>query len=189
MARRLGRLPRSASVVVGAAVTAVLLVACGEGDEVDLGETGASLEVTSDVLAAGDEVPTDHTCDGADEPVPLDWAGVPGEAEEVVVIVEDPDAPDGTFTHWLVAGLPGEDGALGPEGVPTDAVEGENDFGSPGWAGPCPPEGDGAHTYRFRVLALDAATGLEPGFDAAALEAAVADRAIAEGMLEATYAR
>lgn len=183
---------RAAAVL---AVAALALAGCdgGDGDGgVEVGEPAASLEVTSERFGDGGEVPAPHTCDGADVAPPLAWEGVPDGAAEVAVVVDDPDAPDGTFTHWLVAGLPGEDGSLdagSDAGGDSERVEGENDFGERGWAGPCPPEGDGAHTYRFRALALDAPTGLEPGFDAAALEAAVEGAVLAEGVLEAVYER
>jgi Raf kinase inhibitor-like YbhB/YbcL family protein len=176
------------------ALAALVLAGCqGDGDGAETGEPAGSLDVRSEAVADGGEVPVEHTCDGADVPPPLEWEGVPEEAREVAVIIDDPDAPEGTFTHWLVAGLPGGDGSLDPasDGAEGDGglVEGVNDFGEGGWRGPCPPEGDGPHTYRFRVLALDAASGLEPGFDAGALQDAAGDAVVAEGVLEAAYER
>lgn len=177
-----------------AAVLALLvavLAGCGDGDDgaAPTGDAAAAIEVTSDTVDADGDIPVAHTCDGADTPPPLAWEGVPAGAAEVAVIVDDPDAPDGTFTHWLVAGLPGEDGRLDPGAGSVAGVQGQNDFQQRGWAGPCPPEGDAAHTYRFRVLALTEPSGLEPGFDAQAFAEAARGQVLAQGVLEATYGR
>jgi Raf kinase inhibitor-like YbhB/YbcL family protein len=146
-----------------------------------------SISVTSPAFEDGADIPTEHTCDGADEPPRLDWEAVPPEAAETVVIVDDPDAPGGTFVHWLVAGL--EPAAAALEDPPSGAVEGRNDFGEEGWAGPCPPAGDEPHTYRFRVIAVAEPTGVEAGFSAAELEERIAASGLAEGVLTGRYGR
>lgn len=143
------------------------------------------LIVDSPVLAPAGPIPVEHTCDGADVPVPLRYRGVPADAQEVVVVVDDPDAPGGTFVHWLLAGLPGSDGSI--EEAPASAITGRNDFGGQGWDGPCPPPGDTPHTYRFRVLAFDRTLGLSPGFTIADLHAG--PNPVAEGTLTGTYGR
>lgn len=180
---------RTPVVAVLVSLVAVLAACGGEDGGTRQGEPTAAIEVSSEALDAGGVIPVAHTCDGADTSPPLVWQGVPAGAAEVAVIVDDPDAPDGTFIHWLVAGLPGDDGRLDPATGSVAGVQGRNDFQRRGWAGPCPPEGDAAHTYRFRVLALDAASGLEAGFDAQAFDEATQGHVLAEGDLKATYGR
>ena len=171
----------------------LLLVAaaagCGGGDEVGApsGDV-AAIEVTSDDLTAGGTVPTEFTCDGADRAPSLSWTGVPSEAQELVIVVDDPDAPGGTFTHWIAWGIDPGTATLGGT-VPAGAVEGTNGFGDTGYGGPCPPEGDDPHTYRFRVLALDSAIDLDAGASAGELGDAVEGHVIGEGELTATYGR
>lgn len=178
------------------ALTAVLLVAaaaCGGGDgpvtPEEAGTVESSIEVASSDLLPGNEIPADYTCDGDDTAPTLSWSGVPGAAEALVLVLEDPDAPSGAFVHWLVAGIPPETERLLPGGVPAGAVQGTNGFGDTGYGGPCPPEGDEPHRYVFRVLAVDAELGLEEGFSRDDLTAALEGRAIAQGELVATYGR
>lgn len=176
---------------LGLLLGSVLLVtsACGDGGaEIGADADAASIDVTSDDVPPGGTIPVEHTCDGADRPPSLSWTGVPEGTEEVVVVVDDPDAPGGTFTHWTVWGLPPEDGDLDQE-LPARAIEGRNDFGDIGYGGPCPPEGDDPHAYRFRILAVDATVELEAGAGPEDLAEAVEGRVVAEGMLTASYGR
>jgi Raf kinase inhibitor-like YbhB/YbcL family protein len=111
---------------------------------------------------------------------------VPEGTQELALVLEDPDAPGGTFTHWLVYGVdPGSTWL--PKGA-TPARQGENDFGDDAYGGPCPPEGE-EHRYVFRLLALHLPLELEPGVDRAAFDEAVAPHVLAEARLTATYAR
>ena len=107
---------------------------------------------------------------------------------EMVLVVDDPDAPGGSFTHWLVAGLPPAEGSL-DGALPPEAVEGTTDFDQVGWGGPCPPAGDEPHTYVFEVVAVAEATGLEAGFTASDLEDAVAGTELSAGTLTGRYGR
>ena len=169
-------------------VIAVVLAACGDGGSTIEAPTGAGgIEVTSDDLTAGGNVPTEFTCDGADEIPSLSWQGVPDGTQSVAIVVDDPDAPGGTFTHWIVWGV--EPDTMSLDGVPDAATQGSNDFGQLGYRGPCPPEGDDPHTYRFRVLALDTTLDLERGADAGAFAEATEGHVIGEGVLSATYGR
>ncbi len=172
-----------AAVLVGA-------VACAGGDRGDVTSTEAprTFPVSSPSFDDGGDVPVEHTCDGPDTPPSLEWEAPPAGAAELIVVVDDPDAPGGTFVHWLVAGLPAEAGMVA-RGLPAGAVEGRNSFGDAGWKGPCPPRGDDPHTYRFRVLAVDAATGLGQGFTAEQLSDAIADHLVAEGVHAGRYGR
>ena len=116
----------------------------------------------SDAFRHGYEIPRRHTCEGEDVSPALSWSDPPGGTRALALIVDDPDAPRGTFTHWVAWNIDPLAGRLG-EGESAPA-EGRNDFGMAGWSGPCPPPGHGPHSYLFRLHALDAE--LELGFRA-----------------------
>jgi Raf kinase inhibitor-like YbhB/YbcL family protein len=163
----------------------VLLSACTGAD--GIGDAELAFEVTSGALVEGAQVPVEHTCDGADEPPDLAWTDVPEEAAQVLVVVDDPGAPDGPFTHWIVWGLdPGAPPLTTP--LPAGAIEGTNDCGDVGYGGPCPPEGDQAHTYRFRVIALAQPVRLSEAATVDEVAGAV-EEVLGEGRLTATYGR
>jgi Raf kinase inhibitor-like YbhB/YbcL family protein len=126
------------------------------------------LELHSIAFEDGDPIPIEFTCDGDDVSPPLSWAIPPGHAESIVLIVDDPDAPRGVFTHWVVYNVPPDRHAL-PEDVDPEeeelddgTMQGVNDFGELGYRGPCPPAGEG-HRYRFTILAIAMELDLEPG--------------------------
>lgn len=182
---------------VGLVVLSVL-AGCGGGGggtSLEPGPARAGFEFTAE-SAVVSEGPLDvrFTCDGPDVAPALAWTGVPEGTRELALVLEDPDAPGGTFTHWLVWGLdPGLSRLGGGEGRwrgygPLAASEGRNDFGGTGYGGPCPPRGE-EHRYVFRLLALRAPVDLEPGADRAAFDAAVAPLVLAEARLTARYAR
>ena len=136
-------------------------------------------------------MPLENTCEGDDVSPPLSWSGVPEEAASVVVIVDDPDA--GGFVHWVVFDIPPDVEDLPsevPDGdeVETGGKQALNDSGEVGYSGPCPPVGE-EHTYRFRVLALDAMFGVEPGVAASEAIDATEGHVLAEGVLTAKFAR
>jgi len=122
-------------------------------------------ELTSTAFEAGKAIPKQHSCEGADVSPPLRWKEAPAGVKAFALIADDPDAPAGTWTHWVAYDLPATATEL-PQGVPTGATlasggkQGLNDFRKTGYGGPCPPPGK-AHRYFFRVYALDAPTGLE----------------------------
>jgi Raf kinase inhibitor-like YbhB/YbcL family protein len=134
-------------------------------------------------------IPKEYSHEAGDVSPPLEWSGVPDEAAELVLICEDPDAPAGTFTHWLLAGIPPETEGVGTGEQPTEAVAGRNDFGSAGYGGPYPPPGDEPHRYFFRLAALSEPSSLAPGFSAADLDEAVEGKVIATGTLVGTHGR
>ena len=122
--------------------------------------TPAPMTLRSSAFGNGDSIPEKYTCTGADISPPLSWSAPPGGAVSLALIVQDPDAPGGTFTHWVLFALNPStrmlfEGASPSGAVPKGAVEGTNDFGKTGYGGPCPPSG--THRYFFRVYALDAA--------------------------------
>ncbi len=145
----------------------------------------AGLELRSSVFEDGGTIPSRYTCDGENLSPPLSFAGVPDGTRSLALVVDDPDAPVGTFTHWLAWGIdPGADG-LG-EGQPAPR-EGPNGFGTVGYAGPCPPRG--RHRYFFRLHALDTELELEPGADRDVLERALDGHVLETAELVGGYER
>src|SRR5436309_16083078 len=116
------------------------------------------MELTSSACAGGQPIPSRHTCEGEDVSPELEWTAVPAGAVSLALIVADPDAPAGSFTHWLAWGIEPGAGLL-REGERA-AFEGRNDFGSVGYRGPCPPRGHGPHRYVFRLHVLESELGL-----------------------------
>lgn len=147
-----------------------------------------SLVVTSAAFFDGETVPQQYTCDGADVSPPLDVSGIPSDAAELALIMEDPDAPGGTFVHWVLWGVDGAVTSLPEGGVPDGAVHGSTSFGGNHYGGPCPPPGD-PHRYIFTVYALSEAPNLEPGASADELRAAIDGSVLAEGSLTGMYGR
>ena len=156
------------------------LVACGDGEEV-AADVPAGIEVTSSAFAADEEIPVVYSCAGRNISPPLEWTGVPDQAHEVALVVDDPDAPRGTFTHWILFGLPASTSSLAEDSRPKDARQARNSAGSAAYAGPCPPSG--THHYRFTVYALDAPLELSDGADTHQALEAISEHAIAQGRL------
>ena len=168
-----------------AAVLATLALAgCGGGDTVEgpPPEAPATMRLTSDAFADGGTIPERYTCDGVAPP--LTWDGVPAEARALALLMEDPDAPSGTFVHWTVIDMPADATA-----VPRGATEGENSFGDRGYGGPCPPEDDAPHRYVFLVYALRAPLDLEVGAGPEEVRSAIEREAIASGQLAGRFGR
>ena len=151
-------------------------------------EGDGALDVRSPAFKDGGEIPTQYTCDGEDMSPPLAIEGVPDEASSLALVVDDPDAPGGTFVHWVMWNIPPDVAAVAEDEVP-EGVTGTNDFGDAAYGGPCPPEGDGPHTYRFKVYALDVELDLERGADADELSHAMEGHVLARGTLTGEYAR
>jgi Raf kinase inhibitor-like YbhB/YbcL family protein len=132
-------------------------------------------------------VPSRHTCEGDDVSPPLRWTNVPERTRSLALVVDDPDAPSGVFTHWIAWGLTPAAEGLG-EGEPAPS-EGQNDFGTTGYRGPCPPRGHGRHRYVFRLYALDAELELAAGVAKAELEQAIEGHVLTTAELVGTYER
>lgn len=153
-----------------------------------------ALELTSPAFDDGGSIPERFTCDGADVSPALEISGVPEEAASLALVADDPDAPAGTWVHWVLWGLPAGRREI-PEGVPPEervlggARQGTNDFGNPGYGGPCPPPGDGAHRYFFRLWALREAPGLAAGAAKEELLAAIDPLVVASCELTGRYER
>ena len=139
----------------------------------------------------GESIPKRHTCDGEDASPALEWSEEPRPTESFALIVDDPDAPAGTWTHWLLWDVPAHVHSL-PEGFRPGATgtSGQNDFGRPGYGGPCPPKGHGVHRYYFTLYAVDRPVlGLPPGSGRQDLERALKGRVIAQAQYMARYTR
>ena len=144
-------------------------------------------QVSSSAFSNGATIPTVYTCDGQDVAPPLAWSGAPKQTRSFAVICEDPDAPSGTFTHWVLYDVPasadgvGEHVSIGKAGV--------NDFGAQRFGGPCPPKRDSAHHYHFHVYALDLDSIGPAGLSKRNAMKAMRGHVLAEGELVGTYKR
>ncbi len=143
-----------------------------------------TIKVFSSAFVANGSIPRKYTCDGQDINPPLEFEGIPEKAESLVLIVDDPDAPTKTFTHWLVWNIEPV-AKIEKDSIP--GVEGLNDFKKIGYGGPCPPSG--THRYFFRVYALDKKLELKAGTGRKDLENAMIGHIIAEGELMGKYSR
>jgi Raf kinase inhibitor-like YbhB/YbcL family protein len=147
----------------------------------------AELTLTSSAFADGEPIPTAYTCDGDNVSPPLAWSGVPDGVQELALIMDDPDAPSGTFVHWVVWGIDAKPGSVEQGALPTGAVLGKHGAGGEGYTGPCPPSG--VHHYNFELFALSGAPDVEAGASADELRAAVGDITVATAKLIGTYER
>ena len=155
---------------------------------------GESMEIKihSSAFKAGEFIPKKYTCDGADVSPPLAWDEVPAGTKSLALISDDPDAPVGTWVHWVIYDLPATTHAL-PENIPpqkileTGAKQGTNDFRKIGYGGPCPP--GGTHRYYFKLYALDHVVALEPGATKAQLLQAMEEHILGQGQLMGKYKR
>lgn len=155
---------------------------------------GKLMKVESPSFKDGDVIPKKYTCDGENISPPLIWLGYPKEAKSFVLIVDDPDAPVGTFTHWVVYDIPISETSL-KENFPKDGQvgsvkQGRNDFGKIGYGGPCPPKGHGYHRYFFRIYALNVESlGLHPGATRKQVESKMRGYILSEGYTVGRYKR
>jgi hypothetical protein len=151
------------------------------------------ITLTSPAFQEGQTIPKKYTGDGDDLSPPLQWSGVPPGTRSLALVCDDPDAPAGTWVHWVLYGLPAATTRL-PEGVPAaehvagGAKQGLNDFRQVGYGGPAPPPGK-AHRYYFRIYALDTELPLRPRATRPELRHALEGHVLAEGQLMGTYQR
>jgi Raf kinase inhibitor-like YbhB/YbcL family protein len=156
-----------------------------------------SLTVKCGAFTDGRPIPRRHTEDGEDVSPALTWTSIPPATRQLVLIVDDPDAPtEEPWVHWVIYNIPPSPDGLA-EGVPTDprpstpagAMQGMNTWGTIGYRGPAPPVGHGTHHYHFKLYALDAPLGLEPGLDKPALMNAMSGHILSHGEIVGTYER
>ena len=156
---------------------------------------GTEFELKSPSFSNGERIPVKHTCDGEDVSPKLEWKGAPSGTKSYALIMYDPDAPGGTFIHWVLYNIP-EDLTSIDEGVskrgevPGLGYQGTNDFGFQGYGGPCPPRGHGEHRYYFALHALDIDNiGLGPGASASKVLDKIKDHVIGYAVLMGKYSR
>jgi Raf kinase inhibitor-like YbhB/YbcL family protein len=151
-----------------------------------------AIEIRSEAFEDGDPIPARYTCDGLDISPPLSWGSVPDDTQSLDLIADDPDAPRGTFVHWVIYNLPPDTRGV-PEDMPNQqtlpsgAAQGVNGAGSIGYMGPCPPSG--THRYFFKLYALDTELGLGGGATKEEVLDAMEGHVLAEGQLMGIYGR
>src|SRR6056297_520042 len=150
------------------------------------------MQLTSEAFVQDRPIPQKYSCDGNNVSPPLSWSDAPGATESYVLICDDPDAPGGTFVHWVYYNIPAEANSL-PEAVANDpqpgqgGLQGKNSFGKSGYGGPCPP--GGTHRYFFTLYALDFTVDAPAGLDKQKLLKAIDGHVMAEAQLMGTYSR
>lgn len=150
------------------------------------------IEVRSSAFEEGGAIPARYTCDGLDISPPLSWGSVPDGAQSLALIADDPDAPRGTFVHWVIFNLPTDMGHLMEDipnrpTLPSGAMQGVNGAGGIGYMGPCPPSG--THRYYFKVYALDTRLDLGGRATKEDIMGAIEGDVLAEGQLMGVYQR
>ena len=176
-------------------IPALLVCCCKDSEQADTGEAGGEkmeIKITSSAFAEGGMIPSKYTCDGADVSPPLQWDAVPEGTKSIALISDDPDAPMGTWVHWVLFNLPAQTREL-PENVPPDetlpngAKQGITDFGRVGYGGPCPPSG--THRYFFKIYALDTELQIDTGAGKRGLLKAMEGHILGQGQLMGKYKR
>ncbi|MDD5614834.1 MAG: YbhB/YbcL family Raf kinase inhibitor-like protein [Candidatus Methanoperedens sp.] len=178
-------------VARGIILVFVLSAGCIREDAQVKDRTISNFSLTSKAFKQGDMIPSKYTCDGEDVSPPLSWGIVSDGTKTLTLIVDDPDAPRGIFTHWVLFNLPAAVTNL-PEGVPrldrldSWGIQGKNDFGRKGYGGPCPPK---RHTYRFILYALDIELNLKPGATRQEVLKAMEGHILARAELDGKYGK
>lgn len=179
-------------LLIGFLLAAPFLAGCRHSDPAVAAAARTAITLSSTSLKDG-KVPTECTCDGDDASPSLEWTTPPEGTKSLALTATDPDAPGGTFTHWLLFNLPGNALSL-PKGLPQEghlsdgSEQGQNDFGKLGYGGPCPPPGN-AHRYVFTLYALDRTLNATAGSARSQLETAIRGHVLARGELTARYGR
>lgn len=189
------------ALVLGGFTIALMAVECRGGPEATPagGRTPTQMEETmaftlgSDAFGPNEAIPLRYSCDGADISPALSWIEAPQGTRTFALVMDDPDAPVGVFTHWVLFNIPASARGLA-EGVPkmerleNGALQGRNDFARIGYGGPCPPPGS-PHRYRFSLYALDASLDLQPGATKQQVLERMQGHVLGEAQLVGTYQR
>lgn len=152
-----------------------------------------AFEIKSSAFSQGQPIPAKYSCEGPDISVPISWSDAPANTASFTLIADDPDAPMGTWVHWVMYDLPPDSHQL-PEAVPKlktlpdGSKQGINDFGRIGYGGPCPPQGN-PHRYFFKLYALDQKIGLPPGATKSQILDSMKNHKLAEAQLMGIYKR
>ena len=166
---------------INAGALAIALVALAS-----LAAGGAKMKITSSAFQEGGNIPSKFTCDGGDNSPPLQISEIPSSAKSLALVVDDPDAPSGLFTHWIVWNISPQTNGIA-EGTAPKGVQGTSDLGKSGYGGPCPPSG--THRYYFKIFALDRELNLPSGTKRNQLDAAIKGHVVAQGELMGRYSR
>src|SRR5438046_1454063 len=148
---------------------------------------GDGMKITSAAFKEGGQIPSQFTCDGANKNPTLEFTGLPQGAKSLALIVDDPDAPSGLCTHWIVRNIEPATGQIAENSSPTGGSQGTNDFGKSGYGGPCPPLG--THRYFFKLVALDEKLSLKAGARRADFDRAIKGHIVGEAQLMGRYSR
>jgi len=161
---------------------AALFTAAAPGKEAARME---ALTITTPAFSSGGTIPAKYACEGADISPPLVIGGVPSGARSLALIMDDPDAPIGTWVHWVVWNIPAQTREIPENSLPAGSSQGKNDWKRNSYGGPCPPSG--THRYFFRLHALDTTLSLGPSTTKSDLERAMQGHVLAKGELMGTY--
>ena len=170
----------------------LFLVGCERSPNIVVPSSADRITLKSPAFAADTLMPIEYTCDGANISPPLVWGNTPDGAESLVLWMDDPDAPGGSFTHWVIYDIPPSTRDL-PEAIPPNesldqgGTQGKNSFRDLGYGGPCPPKG--THRYRFRLYALKQNTGLPPNAPITKVAQQMENHIVGLGELTAPYTR
>jgi len=145
------------------------------------------MRISSKAFGQNEQIPKKYTCDGSDINPPLQFQGIPADARSLALIVDDPDAPMGTWVHWVVWNINPKTAEIKENDVPKGSMQGMNDFGKHDYGGPCPPSG--THRYFFKLYALDMILNISPSTAKPALEASMKGHILAEAQLIGIYQR
>jgi len=187
---------RSFSIMIGLGFCLLLFLSCARPQPkiaqpaVTPTEEKVEIKLASVAFKDGQSIPAPYTCDGVNISPPLEWSGVPKTAKTLAIVVDDPDAPAGTWVHWVLYNLPADnigvvENVPATESLKAGGFQGKNDFGKMGYGGPCPPSG--SHRYFFRIYALDGELPLKAGATKAELMKAMEGHIVLQGQLIGTY--
>jgi Raf kinase inhibitor-like YbhB/YbcL family protein len=185
---------RMTSAILTLALATLLLLGCAKTPPPApiQKEDKMGFTLTSTAFKEGQSIPRQHTCDGVNVSPALEWSGAPPSAKTFAIICADPDAPSGTWVHWVLYNLPSDriglvENVPATEKVPGDGLQGTNDFQKIGYGGPCPPSG--THHYFFKLYALDAELALKAGATKAEVLKAMEGHIVGQTQLMGTYRR
>jgi len=181
---------RSTACIIHLSIASLVFAACGGGSaelRSPAGVTVTPITMTS-AFSEGGNLPIDYTCDGRDVLPSLAWSSPPEGTKSLAVMIDDPDAPGTTFTHFLAYGIGAQTHELrgGADPTPEGVRIGKNDFGAVRYNGPCPPKGE-EHRYRFQIFALDVPVILEEAASRSDLESAMNGHVLGRGTLTANF--
>lgn len=183
------------NVIYAFTVLSLLLLCACEKEEIEKNEDGGEtmdIKITSSAFENEGMIPVKYTCDGEDISPPLSWENIPEGTKRIALICDDPDAPVGTFVHWVLYNLPPDTTKL-EENIPitekldNGACQAVSDFGKPGYGGPCPP--GGTHRYYFKIYALDKELDESSVEDKSSLLSAMDGHILGQGQLMGKYKR